>query len=239
MAREYKKDGVRKEEILVVAQRLFIERGYEATSIESILDAAGISKGAFYYYFKSKEELLDAQISAMSEQIGMALKQIMVDNTLDVFKKLRAIHDVSRSIKVRNKDLLKMYMILVNRQGNEKLRRKMVEQMQFTTLPVYRSIIEQGIGEGNFNTPSAEFASEMIICMAQRLYDMIWKLFVELDEHPENAGKLDKIVDLYEDACERLLGAPKGSLDIVKETDFHAFRNGNTTGGAGAPQSEA
>ncbi|MBN1130203.1 MAG: TetR/AcrR family transcriptional regulator [Chitinispirillaceae bacterium] len=224
MAREYKKDGIRKEEILEIAQKLFVEKGYEATSIEAILSQAGISKGAFYYYFKSKEELIDALISAMSGQIGAALARIMDDATLDVFQKLRAIHDTSRSIKIRNKDLLKMYMVLVNRQGNDKLRRKMDDQMQHTTLPVYRRIIKQGIREGAFDTPSAEFAAEMIICMAQRLYDMIWKLFVELDDHPENAGRLDTIVDLYEDACERLLGAPKGSLDIVKEADFHAFR---------------
>jgi AcrR family transcriptional regulator len=224
MAREYKKDGIRKEEILEIAQRLFMEKGYEATSIEAIIESAKISKGAFYYYFESKEDLVDNLINPMSDQIAGELARIVADQNLGVFEKLRKANEISRTIKVHNKDLLKIYMVLVNRTGNEKLRGRMVSRIHETTLPVYQRIIEQGIAEKIFNTPSAEFAAHMVIFMAVGLYDMVWKLFVELDDHPENAAKLDKIVDLYEDACERLLGAPKGSLDIVKESDFHAFR---------------
>ncbi|MGB9627771.1 MAG: TetR/AcrR family transcriptional regulator, partial [Thermodesulfobacteriota bacterium] len=46
------------ERILQSAMRLFLERGYHGTSIEEITQAAGLTKGALYWHFKSKEDLL-------------------------------------------------------------------------------------------------------------------------------------------------------------------------------------
>ncbi|MFG0413771.1 TetR/AcrR family transcriptional regulator [Pseudomonas sp. zjy_8] len=51
-----------RERIVSEADRLFYERGYEHTSFADIADAVGISRGNFYYHFKSKDEILDAVI---------------------------------------------------------------------------------------------------------------------------------------------------------------------------------
>lgn len=48
--------------IVEAADRLFYERGYEHTSFADIADAVQISRGNFYYHFKSKDEILDAVI---------------------------------------------------------------------------------------------------------------------------------------------------------------------------------
>ena len=45
--------------ILDVAFRLFSEKGYDHTTIQNIVDALGMSKGAVYHHFKSKEDILD------------------------------------------------------------------------------------------------------------------------------------------------------------------------------------
>ena len=47
------------EKIIVTAARLFVEKGYEQTSVQDILDATGLSKGGLYHHFKSKEQILD------------------------------------------------------------------------------------------------------------------------------------------------------------------------------------
>src|SRR5690554_3991909 len=49
----------RKQIIIQTALNLFKDNGYENTSISKIIDAASISKGGFYHYFSSKEELLE------------------------------------------------------------------------------------------------------------------------------------------------------------------------------------
>jgi AcrR family transcriptional regulator len=66
MAIEVEIDGRRvrgaatRERLLAAARRLFGERGYEATSIESVLEASGVARGALYHHFESKAELFDA-----------------------------------------------------------------------------------------------------------------------------------------------------------------------------------
>jgi TetR/AcrR family transcriptional regulator, transcriptional repressor for nem operon len=55
-------DITTRERIVAEADRLFYERGYEHTSFADIADAVGISRGNFYYHFKSKDEILDAVI---------------------------------------------------------------------------------------------------------------------------------------------------------------------------------
>lgn len=53
-----------REQIVDAANRLFYEQGYEPTSFASIAEAVGISRGNFYYHFKTKDEILEAVIQA-------------------------------------------------------------------------------------------------------------------------------------------------------------------------------
>lgn len=59
----------KKQQIINAAHRLFIQKGYNASSIQDILDEAGISKGTFYNYFTSKSECLIALMESISEDI--------------------------------------------------------------------------------------------------------------------------------------------------------------------------
>ncbi len=52
------------------AARLFAERGYDATSVREIVEAAGVAKPTMYYYFRSKEGLAQALLTVPSDQPG-------------------------------------------------------------------------------------------------------------------------------------------------------------------------
>jgi AcrR family transcriptional regulator len=62
-------------QLVEVATRLFAEHGYEGTSIEAVLSAAGVSRGALYYHFAGKEALFEAVVSAVSDQVTMELTE--------------------------------------------------------------------------------------------------------------------------------------------------------------------
>jgi len=68
MARPVKEGPIRRAEILDAAQDLFARQGYEATTINDLLQAVKLSKGAFYYHFRSKEEVLDAMIERRADE---------------------------------------------------------------------------------------------------------------------------------------------------------------------------
>ncbi len=64
-----------RQRIIAAADELFYQKGYENTSFSDIADAVGISRGNFYYHFKSKNEILTAVIDARITGIGLMLEE--------------------------------------------------------------------------------------------------------------------------------------------------------------------
>jgi len=60
-------------EIVMAADRLFYRQGYDHTSLADIAGAVGLSRGNFYYHFRTKDEILDAVIASRLEQTGAML----------------------------------------------------------------------------------------------------------------------------------------------------------------------
>jgi AcrR family transcriptional regulator len=66
-----------RERLLESAKILFSQKGYYATSVEDIVESAGFSKGAFYFYFKSKEELFKSLVEEMHLNIAKGLENFL------------------------------------------------------------------------------------------------------------------------------------------------------------------
>ena len=64
----------RKQHVVNKAHQLFIDKGFQATSIQDILDYSGISKGTFYNYFSSKNELLIAIFKTIFKKLEQGSK---------------------------------------------------------------------------------------------------------------------------------------------------------------------
>lgn len=76
------------EKILAVSYQLFVEKGYEKTTIQDIVVALGMSKGAIYHHFKSKEDILNA----LCEQSFMTRNsmQTKISEGLNGLEKIKA-----------------------------------------------------------------------------------------------------------------------------------------------------
>ena len=72
-----KKGERRKQELLQIAYRMFLQKGYEETSVDEIISQAGIAKGTYYYYFETKEQMLEEVIGMMIGQEIQAAEQIL------------------------------------------------------------------------------------------------------------------------------------------------------------------
>lgn len=85
--------GGKKDELVEAALKLFLENGYENTSIHMILDEVGGEVGMFYHYFKSKQEIFDASVELLLQKyasvFGDTLKQC--DNPADIFDSLLSL----------------------------------------------------------------------------------------------------------------------------------------------------
>src|SRR2546428_13357689 len=79
---------VRRDAFLDVAQRLIQTKGYEAMSVQDVLDELEVSKGAFYHYFDSKQALLEAVVERFADGAIAALAPVLGDPDLPALRKL-------------------------------------------------------------------------------------------------------------------------------------------------------
>lgn len=93
-----KGDGNR-QRIIASASNLFYRRGYNQTSFQDISDATSIPRGNFYYYFKTKDEILNAVIDARVEGLSAMLKRCETE-TDDAKERLLLFSDMLE----RNRD---------------------------------------------------------------------------------------------------------------------------------------
>ncbi|WP_290772465.1 MULTISPECIES: TetR/AcrR family transcriptional regulator [unclassified Exiguobacterium] len=68
----------KKKQLLDAAYQLFVEKGYQSTSIQDILEHSNVSKGTFYNYFSSKNELFIDVFNTVFEKMRIARKEILV-----------------------------------------------------------------------------------------------------------------------------------------------------------------
>lgn len=78
-----------RDRIVAEANRLFYERGYEHTSFADIAGAVGISRGNFYFHFKSKDEILNAVIGARMTDTRRML-HVWEANSADPAERIRS-----------------------------------------------------------------------------------------------------------------------------------------------------
>ena len=62
------------DQLLLAARELFASKGFPATSIQEIVDAAGVTRGALYHHFASKEELFEAVVNREQEALGRRVR---------------------------------------------------------------------------------------------------------------------------------------------------------------------
>ena len=67
----------RREELLELAAKLFAERGYRATTVRDIADAAGILSGSLYHHFDSKESMVDEILTRFQEDLFGRYEEIV------------------------------------------------------------------------------------------------------------------------------------------------------------------
>ena len=89
-----KKPEIRRQELIDIASRLFMEKGYEGVSVRDILDEVQGAPGMFYYYFKSKQEIY---LASMEQYISQRLERkcAMIENPdIPFIEKLPVFHSM-------------------------------------------------------------------------------------------------------------------------------------------------
>ena len=214
MARVTKEYDERKNEFLDTAQMLFYSQGYDQTSVNAIIDHMGVSKGTFYHYFESKEQLLDSLIERLAGQILVQINESIDDPGMDAITKLNRMFESSAATKADNRELILTVLRTVYNDRNIMMRQKMTTRQVAVGGPLMSRIIHQGIAEGVFNTAHPDHIADLIFGLSNGWGEKFASLMLTLEDHPENKALIFQNVEIFEDAIERLLGAPSGSIKL-------------------------
>ena len=156
---KYPEETVRK--ILDTARKLFLEKGYEKTSMQDIVNNLGMSKGAIYHHFKSKEELFEKVVFDFYSQEDW-FHAIAADTSKNGLEQLRAMfrHEMSDGEKLVV-DELYFRQVTDPRVFMEHMRLNLME-----SAPEIAKIIEKGNRDGSLSVKEPLETAELLLIMA-------------------------------------------------------------------------
>jgi AcrR family transcriptional regulator len=86
--------AARRQQILDAARTCFVRNGFHSSSMQDVITEAGLSVGAVYRYFKSKNEIIEAIADGYSQQIGAILEAVAGDPSRPLVDVMRAAFEV-------------------------------------------------------------------------------------------------------------------------------------------------
>ncbi len=209
---------LRRNQILDVAQRMVYTMGYDRMSIQHLIDELKISKGAFYHYFDSKQQVLEALVERTMQEAIKHLTPITQDPNQPALVKLKHFFDAIARWKTARKTYLMALLKTWYDDKNILVRQKMTASGIKWFSGVLSEIIQQGAQEGVFDTPFPEQTSAVAISMMMNMGDAVGGLLLSLDPESDQAQRsarlqeIKRTVVVYNHAIERVLGAAPGSI---------------------------
>ena len=146
------------EKILEAAQKLFMEKGYDRTTIQDIVDElGGLTKGAIYHHFQSKEDIMDA----------LGDKMFLDHNPFDEVRNRRDLNGLQKMKAVMMQNQLDQERQEISRQAlpilkNPRILAGMIDSNRRILSPLWLELIEEGKRDGSIRTEYAKELSELL-----------------------------------------------------------------------------
>ncbi|HTY90555.1 MAG TPA: TetR/AcrR family transcriptional regulator [Methanocella sp.] len=193
---------VRRNELIDTAEELFRENGCEETSVSDIVKKVGVAQGTFYYYFKSKDDILDAVLDHyLKDHLEPAVKGIMADGSLDTMQKIDRIIKESLSFQMGERKVMEF----LHTDKNMASRQKYMLKVRDMFVPIITDVLEEGIASGMFTVPYPRETAELLLVM-----------FTYMHESAERSanGDYGRKVKAAEDIVVKVLGLKEKGIEL-------------------------
>lgn len=200
------KNNTKYEQILDALQSLLENRDIQTITVNEIAQAAGIGKGSIYYYFPSKEAVLDALIKRNYEKPIATAKNLAKQTNVSPFTRMAMIFQACRNSSF---EFLRHNDSIMERNVNDRLilHQKYLNYLVSELKPALTQIIEQGIESGDihFDHPAA-LAEIVLLVLAVKLDNFL------LPSAPE---EIEETILGLTSLLEKGTGNPAGSLNFL------------------------
>ncbi len=151
------------EKILDAAARLFAEKGYQNTTLQDIIEDTGLSKGAVYHHFRSKEEIAQKVGDRMGDAMWEPLRRIRDDAGRTGLQKLQAVFAASFAGDRQQR----MGDTLPHLTDDPQFLAMELRSIEERLAPVYIApIIRQGMADGSIHTEDADALASALFFLA-------------------------------------------------------------------------
>lgn len=146
----------RKNELIDTAERLFLEQGYENTTVSDIVKEVKVAQGTFYYYFASKQDILDAVIEREIDEPEKEIMRIACGEG-DAVAKLKEMADVILHFQTSKRGLIEHVHEESNAIMHEKMERRIIARLAPTIAEVVKDGASVGLLAADYPEETAEF----------------------------------------------------------------------------------
>ena len=189
----------RKNEILDVAEQLFVAKGYDNTSTNDIIKVIGIARGTLYHHFASKEEILDSMIERMTESLVSKAAAVAEDKSIPLIERIAG---TVMAMNVES-DIGREVLSIVHRPQNALLHQKMQAKTISSVVPLIEQLIIEGNDSKIFDCRYPREAAEMAIVYSNEAFG---------EGAEESEEEMMRKITAFIFHTERILGAKEGSL---------------------------
>ena len=148
----------RRNEIIETAGKLFEEKGYEQTQVQDIVNEIGVAKGLFYYYFKSKDEVMEELADRYADAIIDAVNKL-IDKDITTFNKINRIFQIFIDSAEKKFGIFMGILNVKNGITHERIFFNVGKKM----VPLVTELILSGNDNGECNCSDPKFITEFLV----------------------------------------------------------------------------
>ncbi len=163
------RSGATKVRILTAAAAAFAEQGYDATGVAEICERAGVSKGAFYYHFQTKQALFLTLIDVWLEELNRALGQPDPDNGT-VPDRILAMSRKFQDILTSRTQQLALIMEFWTQASRDEAMRQAVLSHYRAFQQFFVDLIELGVAEGTLSPIDPAAGGQVFLSLTSGLF---------------------------------------------------------------------
>ncbi len=197
-----KDPDVRKGELIEAAETLFREDGYRQTSVSDIVKKVGVAQGTFYYYFKSKDDILNAVVDHYIDIYRQSLVGLLARDDIDACRKIEIVANTALAMHKYDPHLAEF---LHSEENLATHQRYMIKSIS-TVIPLVIALVEQGRAAGVFNVRYPRESVEMMVYAFMYLEDAV---AVSGDDE-----RYRYMIAAAEDILTRVLGIESGQFRL-------------------------
>ena len=155
---KYPEETVQK--ILDASLKLFLEKGYEETTVLDIIsEMGGLTRGAFYHHFKSKEEVFDALCEKLFYESN-PFEKAKSHKELNGLEKLKFVLKTSFDETEHHQ----LSMASMQLMGSPAFLKKLIESNQELS-PMYQELIEEGIQDSSIKSEQPKLLADLFVLL--------------------------------------------------------------------------